>query len=119
MAPYWRKQGIAELKRKVGHVKAKELKVTVISAYPLSEEDAVGCTEFKNWMTQSGASVSHWIPKPLSNGDRPLMHIKAVMADYTFSRAFKLWTGLSPRACVRARAHPRQTQSIQAKPALY
>ncbi|RLT90167.1 MAG: helix-turn-helix domain-containing protein [Ketobacter sp. GenoA1] len=36
-----------------------------------------------------------------------------------FSRAFKLWTGLSPRACVRARAHPRQTQSIQAKPALY
>lgn len=81
MAPYWREQGIEHLKRKVGSLRAHGLEVTVITAFPLSAEDAAGCTAFKLWMEQAGARTSHWIPKTLTTGARPLMHIKAVMAD--------------------------------------
>lgn len=81
MAPYWREQGIASLKRKVNRLDARGLEVTVITAFPLSAEDTAGCNAFKLWMEQIGARIHHWIPKTLTTGERPLMHIKAVMAD--------------------------------------
>ncbi|GAB3375106.1 phospholipase D-like domain-containing protein [Spongiibacter taiwanensis] len=79
--PYWSVDGVNNLKVYKGKDVSAPRSITVMTWPSPNYGDRAGLKAFCDWMEAEGSSLKILIPKPLANGQLPLVHAKVMATD--------------------------------------